>query len=113
MVWAKYYEDNISIYNNRMFMNEVTEKSIIQAIKAPVIKRPVVFTANNAIKDNRFGIMLSFSDNIEFAVARKLQMNGWWFSKVNSCWCNYNNLINRQYAQRLVLKQPARIIFAT
>lgn len=116
MGWAKYYEDNISIYNNRMALRElagVEVQNIQFELSNHNYQRPLVKTAKvkRADKNLRAGIMLSFSIYIERSIARRLQMNGWWFSKANNCWCNYNSQANRQYAQRLTLNKEARIIF--
>lgn len=113
MGWAKYYEDNISIYNNRMALVEPFTPAFKECCMAKKLAHnpqgPILVSRK---KDCRFGIMLSFEAAIDGSVARKLQMNGWWFSKANNCWCNYNNRINRQYAQRLILGQMASITFA-
>ena len=113
MGWAKYYEDNVSIYNDRIFMREPVINAV-RVAKAPEVKihKQIIFVASAPLAEYRSGIMLSFDKDIERAVSRKLQMNGWWFSKTNNCWCNYNNLVNRQYAQRLAINHKARIVFA-
>ncbi|WP_446787110.1 hypothetical protein [Macellibacteroides fermentans] len=110
MGWAKYYEDNISIYNNRMALMEPEMAAVsICRIKISVTnsqKAPTkMFKVKNTGRGSRSGIMLFFNTDVECSVARKLQMNGWWFSKANNCWCNYNNPANRRYAQRLALNQ--------
>lgn len=120
MGWAKYYEDNISIcnYNNSQAMREPTPAAVqvFQAKTSAVTMQRLQVKVINLKDTNigyRSGIMLSFCIDIERSVARRLQMNGWWFSKANSCWCNYNNPVNRQYAQRVTLNQSATITFVT
>jgi len=105
MGWAKYYEDNLSIYINRMVMKEQDIPSIRvrQFERKPVINQQntQIKTVDVKNKNSRVGIMVFFDSVVNNSLARKLQMNGWWFSKSNNCWCNYNNKANRQYVQRM------------
>ena len=107
MGWAKYYEDNMSIYIGRMTVREATpvfyERPEI--IKDPVVK---VVAAGNREKDGwnhnrsgRKGLKLVFQNGADEGVIRKMQMNGWWWSKANACWYNQDTNGNRKYAKAL------------
>ena len=113
MGWAKYYEDNISIYIGRMAVREETpvfqERPEIK--KAPVVK--TVFSEDRkkeivAKKHGRthkaFGrkeLKLVFQNGADEGMIRKMQMNGWWWSKANACWYNQDTRGNRNYAKSL------------
>ena len=86
MGWAKYYEDNLSIMNNRLPFT-CAEKEVAPSRKRDRAELKIHFTGG----DNRIA-------------ARKLQINGWWWSKSNNCWCNYNTAINRAFAEQIQRK---------
>lgn len=71
MGWAKYYEDNISIYNNRMALMEPLTATVkeYRVVKKPEPCPQGLITVRKK-KDCRFGIMLSFEATVEGTVAR-------------------------------------------
>ena len=108
MGWAKYYEDNVSICIGRMAMME--SKSVYQ--RAKVDRQPKVIhkelqrprmeqypTITRCRQNGRRGLELKFQKYPELSVLRKLQMNGWWWSKRNVCWCNSDTRFNRTYVE--------------
>lgn len=114
MGWAKYYEDNMSIYIGRMVMRETTpvycEKH--KSIKKPAIKlEPSRRKKGNIVIDSpritqnlseRKGLKVVFQNGVDERMIRKMQMNGWWWSKANACWYNRDTSGNRKYAKGLV-----------
>lgn len=50
-------------------------------------------------QNGRRGLELSFKAGIEDKMIKKLQVNGWWWSKTNACWCNLDTSGNRKYAE--------------
>lgn len=113
MGWAKYYEDNISIHIGRMAVREVMpvfyERPEVK--KAHEVKR--VFSDERK-KDlvaekpgrvhkarGRKGLKVVFQNGADENLIRKMQMNGWWWSKANACWYNRDTKGNRKYAQAL------------
>ena len=113
MGWAKYYEDNMSIYIGRMAVGEVSpvfyERP--EAVKVPVVKavateekkKDIVAeksgTAHKAM--GRKGLKVVFQNGADEGMIRKMQMNGWWWSKANACWFNQDTNGNRKYARSL------------
>jgi len=100
MGWAKYYEDNMSVLNNRLLFKNaenqeylISEQPVKKAVKA--VRSP---------KKARAGLEIHFFEAVDNIDARKLQINGWWWSKYNNCWCNYNTEINRAFAEHLLYK---------
>ena len=57
----------------------------------------------------RRGLELYFASSPEVRVCRKLQLNGWWWSAANNCWCNLNNKVNRKYAEDTARRYRAQI----
>lgn len=112
MGWAKYYEDNLSIYDGRMAT--IQNRVVVYDIKinaSPVIRqdvnrepllRPTSFL-NPLDRNERRGLELSFITKPEKSTARKLQINGWWWSNVKFCWCNTNTKVNRDFAIMLIM----------
>lgn len=113
MGWAKYYEDNMSIYIGRMAAREV---SPIFYERPETVKGPVVKAADTEEKkkDNvaeksemahkamgRKGLKVVFQHGADEGMIRKMQMNGWWWSKANACWFNQDTNGNRKYAKSL------------
>ena len=104
MGWAKYYEDNISIYEGRL------AGRIYEPYNERRKELPVKFVKDNPQnisfkRDNksyvlrvRRGLKLSFQSEADEKIIRKLQLNGWWWSKSFSCWCNCDTSWNREYA---------------
>ena len=113
MGWAKYYEDNMSIHIGRMAVREVTpvfyERQKVKI--APEVKLVVPEERNKAIVAEkhgrvhkslgRKGLKMVFQNGADEGLIRKMQMNGWWWSKANACWYNRDTKGNRQYAQAL------------
>ena len=112
MGWAKYYEDNLSIYNGRMAMRGASpviyERSVIEvaAVKAVakggkkidyIAEKPVVAHKTKGRK----GLKVVFQNGVDESMIRKMQMNGWWWSKANACWFNQDTNGNRKYAKSL------------
>jgi len=123
MGWAKYYEDNVSICIGRMAVKEsvpavptpIKNFRIIKQ-KQPQRKRgdeqnaeKGVITANPKKANGRRGLELFFITAPEAKVCRNLQMNGWWWSAANNCWCNLNNKVNRKYAEDTARRYRAQI----
>lgn len=112
MGWAKYYEDNISIYNGRMAVREVTsvfyerfEKKVPEVkITVPKdIQKDIVAEKPERVHKalGRKGLKLVFQNGADEGMIRKMQMNGWWWSKTNACWYNIDTKGNRKYAKAL------------
>lgn len=117
MGWAKYYEDNMSIYIGRMAVKDSAPMYRVQPCE---IER-VVDNDSVAVKPNydkadrpksqngRRGLELTFSTDPEKKLITKLRMNGWWWSCGNNCWCNLDTIGNRKYAQRMISIAGARL----
>ena len=113
MGWAKYYEDNMSIYIGRMAVREVSpvfyERP--ETVKGPVVKAAATeekkkdIVAENSEMTHkamgRKGLKVVFQNGADECMIRKMQMNGWWWSKVNACWFNQDTNGNRKYAKSL------------
>ena len=131
MGFAKYLEDNISIYNNNVYMRENSiPKRIYETPKATPVavfrhakkaEKPThveVKIAKNLIpvttnsKNGRRGLSLRFSAGLDTNYIRKMQMNGWWWSKSDSCWYNDNSKSNRTFANRISIELGAVLSFA-
>lgn len=118
MGWAKYCEDNMSIYIGRMIMKESVlnvcayeneksrdENKIKKCNESR--KESNLFSVSQKSFDEqngRRGLEIVFQNGIEENMMRKLQMNGWWWSKANACWCNLDTRGNRKYAESLICK---------
>ena len=116
MGWAKYYEDNVSIYVGRI---AVADTHLVHYVKSHE-----TYTCNQEQKwqekqpnkpgqrnpqNGRRGLELRFGAEPEAVMIRRLQMNGWWWSKANACWCNINNHANRRFIQNNYGKYNPRI----
>ena len=113
MGWAKYYEDNMSIYIGRMAVREVTpvfyekpeiNKEPVVKVLVPEIRKIDVLvekTGRNHKESRRKGLKLVFQNGVDEGIIRKMQMNGWWWSKANACWYNQDTNGNRKYAKML------------
>ena len=113
MGWAKYYEDNMSIYVGRMAVREVTtvfyERPEVK--KTPNIKMVIPEDRKKDIIAEkpgkvhkalgRKGLKLVFQNGADEGIIRKMQMNGWWWSKANACWYNQDTKGNRKYAKAM------------
>lgn len=117
MGWAKYYEDNMSIYIGRMVMKDSVPACRVRHEKRPIKKNSAmkqeraIFSETvirPEIQSGRRGLEVIFPNGVEDSMIRKLQMNGWWWSKVNACWCNLDTKGNRKYAETL-FKLGARL----
>lgn len=94
MGWAKYYEDNLSIMNNRLPFTYAEKEEPLYQVR-PSIHEAVKVAPSR--KRDRAELKIHFTGGDNRIAARKLQINGWWWSKLNNCWCNYNTAINRAY----------------
>lgn len=127
MGWAKYLEDNISIYNDRMYLKEYIGEytPVQQPVKRQAVIRPInVCKAKNdkaanhiaqsAVRTKRCGLELKFPNVLEKTLTRKLQLNGWWWSNTAGSWCNIDTEANRKYA-RTTLQQwkPVLLVSAS
>lgn len=112
MGWAKYLEDNISIYNDRMYLKECISEytPVQQPVKRQVAFKPINVCqaknnkvanriANPAVRTKRCGLELKFPAAPEKTLVRKLQLNGWWWSNNAGSWCNIDTEANRRYAR--------------
>ncbi len=114
MGWAKYCEDNISIYNDRIIMaqhnpieyRKPQANNVIKPINNP---KPAIITAP---KDGRKrnGLELSFRNTPDRKTITKLRLNGWWWSNARSCWCNTNTDINRRFIQKVFYRGDIRLV---
>lgn len=110
MGWAKYYEDNMSIYIGRMAVKNSTPMCGIQSCKmkrlvedAPIIVKPNYDKVDSPKNQNgRRGLELTFFREPEKKILVKLRMNGWWWSNSNNCWCNLDTIGNRKYARNMI-----------
>ena len=117
MGWAKYNEDNMSIYIGRMAVKDSVPVYGVQSceMKRVVEKAPVVVKPNydkvDRLKNRngRRGLELTFAKEPEKKLITKLRMNGWWWSCDNKCWCNLNTVGNQKYAQRMISMAGARL----
>lgn len=103
MGWRKYYEDNISICIGRMVVRDSIpacqckeEKNKMEQVIIKQLER----AANTEAQNGRRGLELSFQNGVEEKLIRKLQINGWWWSKSNACWCNLDTQGNREFARK-------------
>ena len=113
MGWAKYYEVNMSIYIGRMEVRKVSpvfyERH--ETVKAPVVKTAATEEKKKNIEAEkteqtrtsmgRKGLKVVFQNGADEGMIRKMQMNGWWWSKANACWFNKDTNGNRRYAKSL------------
>lgn len=121
MGWAKYYEDNVSICIGRMAVREsvlvkytpVRNFRVVEQQKREVQIQPKGEKKTDKVKqpmgNARRGLELYFASSPEVRVCRKLQLNGWWWSAANNCWCNLNNKVNRKYAEDTARRYRAQI----
>ena len=101
MGWAKYYEDNLSIMNNRLTFTYAEKEEPLYQVR-PSIHEAVKVAPSR--KRDRAELKIHFTGGDNRIAARKLQINGWWWSKLNNCWCNYNTAINRAFAEHIQRK---------
>ena len=101
MGWAKYYEDNLSIMNNRLPFTYAEKEEPLYQVR-PSIHEAVKVAPSR--KRDRAELKIHFTGGDNRIAARKLQINGWWWSKLNNCWCNYNTAINRAFAEQIQRK---------
>lgn len=120
MGWAKYYEDNVSICIGRMAVRESVpvKHTPVRNFRVVEQKREIQIQpkgekkadkVNQPIGNARRGLELYFASSPEVRVCRKLQLNGWWWSAANHCWCNLNNKVNRKYAEDTARRYRAQI----
>ena len=120
MGWAKYYEDNVSICIGRMAVLESVpvKHTPVRNFRVVEQKREVQIQPKGEKKTDkvkqpmgnaRRGLELYFASSPEVRVCRKLQLNGWWWSAANNCWCNLNNKVNRKYAEDTARRYRAQI----
>ena len=112
MGWAKYYEDNMSIYIGRIMAREVPHVFYErpETVKLPVVKtaakeekKDIVAEKSEMVHNamGRKGLKVVFQNGADEDMIRKMQMNGWWWSKANACWFNRDTNGNRKYAKSL------------
>lgn len=113
MGWAKYYEDNMSIHIGRMAVREVTpvfyerpKVKMVSEVKLGVPEernKAIVAEKHGRVHKSlgRMGLKLVFQNGADEGLIRKMQMNGWWWSKANACWYNQDTNGNRKYAKAL------------
>lgn len=113
MGWAKYYEDNMSIHIGRMAMRDVTPACCNRRDnKKPSANKPAPlrYEVKNKVDEQlemtqrssgRKGLKVVFQHGTDDRMIRKMQMNGWWWSKANACWYNRDTNGNRKYAKTL------------
>jgi hypothetical protein len=116
MGWAKYYEDNISIINNRLIDQDTASIHCfnIKVVRVKVENKKRPEDKKSGIKkmdknNLRKGLELSFKEIHSRKIGRMLQMNGWWWSPNKKCWCNCNNEANRRYAENTVKTYGAKL----
>ncbi len=116
MGWAKYYEDNVSIYVGRMAVADTNLVHYVKTFegyeyhqpqKQPEIQSQMLIPKK--MENGRRGLELRFEAELEPNMSRRLQMNGWWWSKSKACWCNLNNYVNRRFIQNSFGKYKPRI----
>ena len=110
MGWAKYYEDDMSIYIGRMAVKDSVPlyraqpcgvKRVLEKAPVPVVKSQYEKVDRPKNRNGRRGLELTFVHEPE-KILVKLQMNGWWWSSGNNCWCNQDTVGNRKYAQGMI-----------
>lgn len=113
MGWAKYLEDNISICNDRMYYREGAYDSLkehnrqkcnavrfqVKECNAKHVPNALSLDNSNLNRAKRCGLELKFPVFPEKALVRKLQLNGWWWSKTAGSWCNIDSEVNRRYVK--------------
>lgn len=119
MGWAKYLEDDVSIYNNRMYLRNRPIKQLeaceprVATIKMQVMDnvaeaRKVIQSSDGALgartRAKRSGLELRFPACPEKTLMNKLQLNGWWWSNSANSWCNTDSEANRRYAKEVLKK---------
>ena len=119
MGWAKYFEDDMSICNNRMYLRNCAVEQLeaceprAAAIKMQVTDnaaaaRKVVQNTDGALgtrtRAKRSGLELRFPACPEKALMNKLRLNGWWWSNSANSWCNTDSEANRRYAKEALKK---------
>ena len=101
MGWAKYFEDNLSINNDRLLMACENQAlfCVSQATNVYKVNREKDQEAETSVtsKDRRCGLELCFQIVPDKKTITKLRLNGWWWSNARSCWCNTNTFANRKY----------------
>lgn len=109
MGWAKYYEDNMSIYVGRMAVKESIPVFRVQTheVKKAAVKSPATDHCCEKVdrpknQNGRRGLELTFVHEPEQKTLVKLRMNGWWWSNSNNCWCNLDTIGNRKYARNMI-----------
>ena len=111
MGWAKYCEDNMSIYIGRMALRDsvpayscrIENYRIVEVSSSKCENKQEPSDTIMEAEDSRGrrGLELTFQNGVDERMIRKLQLNGWWWSRTRACWCNYNSKGNRKYARNL------------
>jgi len=107
MGWAKYREDDLSIYCGRMYMLE--NKTVAEASYRPVEKAVAVAPIKVEKSKPRHGLELHLQASESKKIARKLQLHGWWWSKIHACWCNDDLQVNREFARTITRSTSATL----
>lgn len=92
-----------------MYMLE--NRTVAKAVHHPVVKEKVVAMSPNKVEKSkpRHGLELHLQTNESKKIARKLQLHGWWWSKVHACWCNDDLLVNREFARTITMSSSAAL----
>ncbi len=88
MGWAKYCEDNLSIYNDRVYMAQVKPVAYrlpkVENVRRVNPEKPREVKNALAPRGSRCGLELSFEATLDKRIIMKLRLNGWWWSKTRS-----------------------------
>lgn len=123
MGWAKYFEDDVSIYIGRMHLRSVSIKlpqKLVDSKSKPRIyhskPRPAYSAETNKRNDahtidktDRHGIELSFSQGLDKSTERRLRLNHWWHKQNTNTWYNNNTQANRKFAEQFVVLGLAEV----
>lgn len=110
MGFAKYYEDDMSIYVGRLAVRDTVPVYHENLKRAPQKKVKAIHQESPKKLDSkvgstkllgRRGLELTIPNGSDARKSHTLQMNGWWWSKADNCWCNQNTKGNREFARGL------------
>lgn len=108
MGWAKYFEDNMSIYVGRLVMADSDGIGPV-IVHQNTPRREENNYVKRLAQNGRRGIELSLVTTVDSSAKRRLQLNGWWWSKANNSWCNVDTVDNREFAKSIVTKHNAKM----
>ena len=117
MGWGKFYEDNLSIYNDRILMASakpaIYRLSQIDEVRGGNQEKSQEEKNILSPRGSRCGLELSFKATPDKKTIMKLRLNGWWWSNARSCWCNTNTTDNRKYVRTTFARCPYDLIAVT